>query len=247
MLELIYDRTAEDIANPRRLIDGSPRIDSQTSVMLFDNGAGASPRGAFLARGGRRYSFEVYRYIPHTVYVYHVGTGGGLEVADEYGSVAGVSHFDYEPETDQYIRIELTDFSSVSSATQTAAVDVYLANDRAYYRHTDLNRVQAAAAALRDIYHAYGYDLIKEYPLPVWAENDVPRREQGDAYLNSVKALDGLVPIPGKPVLPSSAERLDWNGANAIEKFLAMTEDTLGRIPKAWFSCDEVYSGEVDV
>lgn len=245
--DLIYDRTAEDIASPQVPVSGEPRVDSSASVMLFDNGAGFTPRGAFLAHGGKRYSFTVYNHIPHTVYVYHVGTGGGLEVADEFGSAAGVSRFDYEPDTDQYIRIELTDFNDVSTAEQAAEVDVYLPNDKAYYRHTDLNRVQAAVAYLRGVYHAYGYDLVRGYALPVWQENDVPRREQGVTYLGAVKALDGWVPIPGKPVLPSTVEHMDYNGANAIEKFLAMTEDTLDRISKAWFFCNEVYAGEVDV
>lgn len=247
MLDLIYDRTAEDVASPNVPLAGDPRVNSASSVLLFDRGAGASPRGAFLAQGGKRYSFTVYRHIPQTVYIYHIDAGGGLETADEFGSVAGVSRFDFEPETDQYIRIELTDFNDVSTAEQAAEVEIYLANDKAYYRHTDLNRVQAAVAYLRGVYHAYGYDLVKGYTLPVWQENDVPRREQGAAYLGAVRALDGWVPIPGKPVLPQTVERMDYNGANAIEKFLAMTEDTLERISLAWFYCDEVYSGEVDV
>ena len=61
-----------------------------------------------------------------------------------------------------------------------------------------------------------------------------------------LRALDGQVPIPGRPALPASPDRLDYTGANAIEKFLAMTEDTLERIAGAWFYCDEVFAGEVD-
>ena len=247
MLDLIYDRTAADVASTRTPVDGSPRVNSSTSVVLFDRGSGASPRGAFLAEGGKRYSFEIYNHIPHTVYVHHTAAGGGLEVADEFGSVAGVSHFDYEPETDQYIRITLTDFNDVSTAAQAAAVDVYLSNPKAYYRHTDLNRVQSAVAFLQGLYIDYGYDLVPEYTLPVWQENDVPRKEQGVTYLKAVKALDGWVPIPGRPSLPTTVERLNYSGANAIEKFLAMTEDTLERISEAWFYCGEVYGGEIDV
>ena len=118
---------------------------------------------------------------------------------------------------------------------------------KGYYRHTDLNRVQAAVAYLRGIYASYGYDTIPSYTLPTWAENDIPRREQGDAYIRAVRSLDGLVPMPGKPALPASPDRLDYIGANAIERFLAMTEDTLERISEAWFYCGEVFAGEVDV
>lgn len=126
------------------------------------------------------------------------------------------------------------------------AEDVRNGTDKGYYRHTDLNRVQAAVAYLRELYASYGYDMIPSYALPVWAENDIPRRQQGEKYVNAVRSLDGQVPIPGKPALPSSPDKLDYTGANAIEKFLAMTENTLERIAGAWFYCDEVFAGEVD-
>lgn len=127
------------------------------------------------------------------------------------------------------------------------AEDVANGTDKGYYRHTDLNRVQAAVAYLRELYASYGYDMILSYALPVWAENDIPRRQQGERYVNAVRALDGWIPLPGKPALPLSPNNLDYNGANAIEKFLAMTEDALERIAGAWFYCDEVFAGEVDV
>lgn len=246
MLDLIYDRTAEDLYNRRTLLEGNPRTNTSTSVMLFDNGAGESPRGAFFAEAGKTYSFEVYRHIPQTVYIYHVGTGGGLEVADEYSAVGGVSQFDYKPDEDEYIRIELADLSGVSSASDAAETEFYRINNRGFYRYTDLNRVQAAVAYLRGICHEYGYDLAKTYVLPTWAENDVPRKNTAEDYLNAVKTLDGWFPIPGKPELPYSMDRLDYVGANNIEKFLAMLEDSLERIAAAWFYSDEVYSGEVD-
>lgn len=126
------------------------------------------------------------------------------------------------------------------------AEDVQSGTDKGYYRHTDLNRVQAAVAYLRELYASYGYDAIPAYTLPTWAENDIPKRQQGDTYIKAVRSLDGWVPLPGKPVLPTSPDKLDFSGANAIEKFLAMTEDALGRIAGAWFYCDEVFAGEVD-
>ena len=125
--------------------------------------------------------------------------------------------------------------------------DVRDGTPKGYYRYTDMNRVQAAVAYLRELYASYGYDTIPSYTLPTWAENDIPKKSQGDTYIRAVRSLNGIVPIPGKPVLPASPDRLDYIGANAIEKFLAMTEDTLGRIAAAWFYCDEVFAGEVDV
>lgn len=127
------------------------------------------------------------------------------------------------------------------------AEDVANRTDKGLYRHTDLNRVQEAVAYLRGVFSAAGYDTIPSVTLPVWAENDVPRREQGLEYIRAVRSLDGRIPMPGKPSLPSSPDLLDYAGANDIEKFLAMLEDSLTRIYAAWFYCDEVFSGEVDV
>jgi hypothetical protein len=127
------------------------------------------------------------------------------------------------------------------------AEDVQNGTAKGYYRHTDLNRVQAAVAYLRELYASYGYDTIPAYTLPTWNLNDIPKKNQGDDYIRATLSLDGRVPMPGKPALPASPDKLDYNGANAIEKFLAMTEDTLGRIAEAWFYCAEPYAGEVDV
>lgn len=138
----------------------------------------------------------------------------------------------------------MTDLQLIFDRTEA---DVRDGTAKGYYRHTDLNRVQAAVEYLRELYASYGYDAIPAYTLPVWAENDIPRREQGDTYIRAVRSLDGHFPMPGKPALPASPNRLDYTGANAIEKFLAMTEDTLGRIAETWFYCDEVFAGEVDV
>lgn len=125
--------------------------------------------------------------------------------------------------------------------------DVRDGTSKGYYRYTDMNRVQAAVAYLRGLYVSYGYDMIPSYTLPTWAENDIPKKGQGDTYIRAVRSLDGLVPIPGKPTLPTTMNGLNYSKANAIERFLAMTETTLESISGSWFYCDEVFSGEVDV
>jgi len=127
------------------------------------------------------------------------------------------------------------------------AEDVAQGTDKGYYRHTDLNRVQAAVLYLRELYSGMGYDAV---PLPsfrTWAENDIPRYPQMDAYIRAVRSLDGLIPVPDAPFLPLSPNRLNYSDANAIEKFLAMMEDSAERISEAWFYSDEVFSGEVDL
>ena len=127
------------------------------------------------------------------------------------------------------------------------AEDVAQGTDKGYYRHTDLNRVQAVVLYLRELYSGMGYDAV---PLPsfrTWAENDIPRYPQMDAYIQAVRSLDGLIPVPDAPALPQSPDRLDWRGANAIEDFLARLEDSAERIAGAWFYSDEIFSGEVDL
>ena len=127
------------------------------------------------------------------------------------------------------------------------AEDVAQGTDKGYYRYTDLNRVQAAVLAVRARYLDMGYNAV---PLPsfrTWAENDIPRWPQMDAYIRAVRSLDGLIPVPDAPALPQSPDRLDYTGANAIERFLFLMDDSADRIAGAWFYSDEVFSGEVDV
>ena len=117
---------------------------------------------------------------------------------------------------------------------------------KGFYRHTDLNRVQAAVLYVRERYRAAGYDAVPYPSFRTWAENDAPRFSQMDNYLRAVRSLDGLIPVPDAPFLPTTPNRLDWRGANAIEKFLTLMDDSMDRISGAWFYCDEVFSDEVD-
>lgn len=130
------------------------------------------------------------------------------------------------------------------------AEDAVRGLDKGYYRHTDLNRVQAAAELLRERFAAAGYDRIPA-PSPafaVWAENDIPRFSRVAGVFCAVRAFAGLVPLSDAPGLadavPSSPDRLDWRGANAIEEFLALLDDSLDRIGAAWIECGEGFAGE---
>ena len=125
------------------------------------------------------------------------------------------------------------------------AEDVEAGTEKGFYRYTDLNRVQAAAVYLRGRFAAAGYDTVPAVPLSGWSENDIPRRGRMDNYLRAVTVLHGLVPIPGSPALPASPDRLDWTGANALEKFLSMAEDSLDRMEAAAYFSGELFGGEV--
>lgn len=125
------------------------------------------------------------------------------------------------------------------------AQDVANGTDKGFYRYTDLNRVQAAAVYIRERFAAAGYDLVPAVSLSSWSENDVPRRGRMENYIRAVTVLHGLIPIPGSPALPASPDRLDWSGANALEKFLSMAEDSLDRMAAAAFYSGEIFAGEV--
>ena len=127
------------------------------------------------------------------------------------------------------------------------AADVEEGTAKGFYRYTDLNRVQAAVIAVRQRFLDAGYTGIPTPSFLTWYENDIPRRGRMDAYLRAVRSLDPLIRFYNAPAIPATPDLLDWRGANAIEEFLTLTDDALDRIEGAWFFCDEVFSGEVDV
>lgn len=127
------------------------------------------------------------------------------------------------------------------------AEDVENGTDKGFYRNTDLNRVQAAVIAIRQRFLDAGYTGIPAPSFSNWTEHDIVTRNRMDEYLRAVRSLDLLALFYNAPAIPASPDRLDWRGANAIEKFLVLTDDALDRVEGAWFYCDDVFSGEVDV
>ena len=124
--------------------------------------------------------------------------------------------------------------------------DVRSGTAKGFYRHTDLNRVQTAMFFVWAKLASMGYDNVPAPGFGTFSENDIPRFSRMDAYIRAVRSLDGMIPLTEAPDLPTSPDRLDYIGANAIEKFLTMLDDSADRIAGAWFYCDEVYGGEVD-
>ena len=126
------------------------------------------------------------------------------------------------------------------------AADVAARNAKGMYRYTDMNRVQNAVATVRQRYLDAGYDPT-EYTLTTWSENDIPRTTRAEQYLGAVKAFDGIVPLWETVRLPANMNRLDYNGANAIERLLYLTDAAMDNIENTWWYCNEIYSGEVDM
>jgi hypothetical protein len=126
------------------------------------------------------------------------------------------------------------------------AEDVANGTAKGYYRYTDLNRVQAAVVYIRDRFLAAGYDTIPAPSFRTWAENDVPRRNRLNAYLAAVRSLDVVPGFGNAESVPNTPDNLTWQGANAIEEFLTLTDAAVDSIESAWYYCGEVFAGEVD-
>lgn len=129
--------------------------------------------------------------------------------------------------------------------TDRSAADVAAKNEKGTYNAADLNRVSEALAYLRPIFTEFGY-AVDDGELRTWSENELPRASEMAAYLSSVKDLDGHFRYSTNMVrLPESMARLNHEGANNIEKFLAEIHAAFDRMARAWYFADEIYSGEV--
>lgn len=149
------------------------------------------------------------------------------------------------------------------------------------YNASDLNRVNEAVAYLSGaalslldelvLYretHGVGADafflppyraedVVVVLPDAPWSDRDIPCSTDLAAYLQNVRTLRGLVPLPDNvPTLPASMEFLTFTGANAIESSLAASDaarisleadikDLIDKTSAAWYFSGEIYTGEV--
>ena len=144
---------------------------------------------------------------------------------------------------------------------------------RGGYNGTDLNRVEGAAqeieaylAALPGVLAAYlesigvAPDTVFDVPYQPfslvtrtnWDRNETPNAADLARYLGNVVTL--LSKIPANANSPESMERLDWQGANDIERallaewkaandFEADTKDRARKTAAAFRHCGTFYSG----
>lgn len=105
------------------------------------------------------------------------------------------------------------------------------------YNATDLNRVEAAAEAIAAELNSAGYTVTVN---PVtYAETDIIRRLDFAAYLSNVQTLrDAIAVRASTPELPAANAKLDFVGANNIEKILADLDELIG-----WMKYSQKYCG----
>lgn len=105
------------------------------------------------------------------------------------------------------------------------------------YNATDLNRVEAAVKAIAAELNSAGYAV--EITPQTFAESDIIRRAQWAQYLSNVQTLrDAIVVRATTPELPAADAKLDYVGANNIEKILADLDELLG-----WMTYSRKYCG----
>ena len=115
------------------------------------------------------------------------------------------------------------------------------------YNISDLNRVGAALSYLRSELIKYGYLIGIEFvPKADWTENDVPTRQDYASFVNSVDIVrDALAWYKTTPEAPNVLGKLDFQGANDIEKILLDVDELLTKTNAKPYYCGELYCGEI--
>lgn len=105
------------------------------------------------------------------------------------------------------------------------------------YNATDMNRVAAAVTEIAAELNSAGY-AVTVNPR-TYAESDIIRRSDFAAYLANVQTLrDAIAVRASTPELPAADAKLDFIGANNIEKILADLDELLG-----WMKYSQKYCG----
>ena len=108
--------------------------------------------------------------------------------------------------------------------------NIAMVTDRAdgntYYNYSDLNRVEAKTAEVAELLTAQGYVTTVDVKTD-WKMTDFPTQTEMNRYLGNVKkCVNNFCQMPGV-TLPDTMDRLDYIGANNIEKTLVGIEKLL--------------------
>lgn len=105
------------------------------------------------------------------------------------------------------------------------------------YNASDMNRVAAAVTEIAAELNSAGYTVTVNPR--TYAESDIIRRSDFAAYLANVQTLrDAIAVRASTPELPAADAKLDFVGANNIEKILADLDELLG-----WMTYSQKYCG----
>lgn len=128
--------------------------------------------------------------------------------------------------------------------TDRTQEDVDNGTAKGSYNASDLNRVGAAMAYLRDRFNANGYDIQID-PKTTWREIDVPTQSDMTLYLGYLVELKSAITLPVyTPESPASMEKLTYNKANDIETILEIIDAMITLMINGYWYSGELYSGE---
>lgn len=114
---------------------------------------------------------------------------------------------------------------------------VWLAGMKGAYDATDMNRVAAAVSTLSGLLNAAGYK--NEVSAQNFVEGEDSTDEKYSVYLSNVQTLrDAIAVRASTPSVPAADAKLDYVGANNIEKILADLDELLG-----WMTYSRKYCG----
>lgn len=119
------------------------------------------------------------------------------------------------------------------------------------YNITDLNRVEAAGKTLAAALTAAGYPVEIAPVLKgsksedrEWQEGDIVRRAQWSTYLENVQRLrDAYYTLAETGELPAPDDKLDYVGANNIEKVLADIDLLIDCMKSSYRRCGTFRAG----
>lgn len=114
---------------------------------------------------------------------------------------------------------------------------VWLAGMKGAYDAIDMNRVAAAVSTLSGLLNAAGYK--NEVSAQNFVEGEDSTDEKYSVYLSNVQTLrDAIAVRASTPELPAADAKLDYIGANNIEKILADLDELIG-----WMTYSRKYCG----
>lgn len=113
------------------------------------------------------------------------------------------------------------------------------------YNYTDLNRVESAVEYVAEQLRYHGY-----YVLPVvkkdWTMHDSPTIYDMNRYFSNVAELRSKIKVyDTTPEAPTTAKKLDYTMANALEQILVDISELLKKLSEVWFYSGDLYCGEV--
>lgn len=128
--------------------------------------------------------------------------------------------------------------------------DVLQGNEKGHYGEKDLNRVELAVEQLQgqarklDVLLSLQTKTDWEFP-NAFSGDRWPTKPQMARYLQNVMQLRDSCGVYAP--LPTSMERLDWVGANQIEKALHLTWKRIESILQAYRFSGDLFAGEENI